>query len=93
MKYTELGDAIDLNEKTIRRTVKGETDPKIETAVRICFGLNLPPVLSEKLLEVLNCKLSPVNQKHQWIKEALCLKYPESFDEVCRWLREYDVEI
>lgn len=82
MKYTELADAIDINERTIRRTVKGETTPKVETAVRICFALHLPPSISEKLLEVLSCKLKPMDPNHQWIKEALYLKYPESYDEV-----------
>lgn len=93
MKYTELADAIDINERTIRRTVKGETTPKVETAVRICFALHLPPAISEKLLEVLNCNLKPMDPNHQWIKEALALKYPESYDAVCEWLGMYGVEI
>lgn len=93
MKYTELADAIDINERTIRRTVKGETTPKVETAVRICFALHLPPMISEKLLDVLSCKLKPMDQNHQWIKEALYLKYPESYDSVCEWLYDYGVEI
>ena len=75
MKYTELADAIDLSERTIRRTVSGETTPRVENAVRICFALHLPPAISEKLLEVLSCKLKPTDPKHQWIKEALYLKY------------------
>lgn len=93
MKYTELADAIDINERTIRRTVKGETTPKVETAVRICFALHLPPTISEKLLEVLNCKLKPMDPNHQWIKEALTLKYPESYDAVCEWLSMYGVRL
>ena len=93
MKYTELADAIDINERTIRRTVKGETSPKVETAVRICFALHLPPTISEKLLEVLSCKLKPTDPNHQWIKEALYLKYPESYDAVCEWLLDYGVEL
>lgn len=93
MKYTELADAIDINERTIRRTVKGVTSPKFETAVRICFALHLPPTISEKLLEVLSCKLKPTDPNHQWIKEALYLKYPESYDAVSEWLLDYGVEI
>jgi len=34
-----------------------------------------------------------MNQDHQWIKEALYLKYPESYDDVAEWLHAYDVEI
>ena len=37
MKYTDLGDAIDRDPKTISRTVKGETTPKVETAALIVF--------------------------------------------------------
>ena len=93
MEYTQLADSIDISERTIRRIANGETSPKMESAVRICLGLHLPPIISEKLLDVLGCKLLPMNTEHQWIKEALTLKYPESFDAVCSWLRDYKVEL
>ena len=93
MKYTDLGDAIDRDPKTISRTVKGTTNPSVETAVLICFGMNLPPVISEKLLDVLNCKLKPMNADHQWINEALHLKYPEPLSLVREYLVQYGVEI
>lgn len=93
MKYTDLGDAIDRNPKTISRTVKGLTAPSIETVVRICFGLHLPPTISEKLLAVLRCPLKPMDPGHQWIKEALFLKYPESLDAVKDYLEQFGVEI
>ncbi|MDD4495629.1 MAG: ImmA/IrrE family metallo-endopeptidase [Eubacteriales bacterium] len=93
MKYTELGDAIDRDPKTISRTVNGQTAPSIETVVRICFGLHLPPTISEKLLEVLRCPLKPMDPNHQWIKEALYLKYPESLEAVEAYLEQFGVEI
>jgi hypothetical protein len=93
MKYTDLGDAIDRDPKTISRTVRGETVPSVETAALICFGLHLPPILSEKLMEVLNCKLQPMKMEHQWIKEALLLKYPEPVWEIQEYLAPYGVEI
>lgn len=93
MKYTDLGDAIDRDPKTISRTVKGETAPKVETAALICFGLNLPPVISEKLMVVLGCPLSPMNPTHQWISEALHVKYPEPLWAVQEYLAQYAVEI
>ncbi|MDY4784090.1 hypothetical protein [Pygmaiobacter massiliensis] len=92
-KYTELGDAIDRDPKTISRTVKGLTAPSVETVVRICFGLHLPPTISEKLLEVLRCPLKPMDPNHQWIKEALYLKYPEPLDAVEQYLEQFDVKI
>lgn len=93
MKCTELADAIDISERTVRRIVNGDNTPELKTAVRICFGLKLPPILSDKLLEVFGCKLMPMNQEHQWINEALHLKYPESFDAAVEWLSDYGVEI
>jgi len=93
MKYTDLGDAINRDPKTISRTVKSTTKPSVETAVLICFGMNLPPVISEKLLDVLDCKLKPMNPDHQWISEALHVKYPEPLWAVRDYLKQYGVEI
>lgn len=93
MKYTDLGDAIDRDPKTISRTVKGETAPKVETAALICFGLNLPPVISEKLMAVLGCPLNPMNPNHQWINEVLHDKYPEPLWAIQEYLYQYGVEI
>ena len=93
MNYTDLGDAIDRDPKTISRTVKGTTRPSVETAVLICFGMNLPPVISEKLLDVLGCKLKSMDMNHQWINEALHLKYPEPLWAVREYLEQYGVEI
>lgn len=93
MKYTDLGDAIDRDPKTISRTVKRETTPKVETAALICFGLHLPPSISFKLMEVLGCPLSPINPTHQWIREALYVKYPEPIWAVRDYLAPYGVEI
>jgi len=36
--YTELALEIDRNPETISRTVKGKTNPQVETAALICFG-------------------------------------------------------
>lgn len=92
-KYTELADYIEINPKTLSRIVKGENVPKFETAVMICFGLNLPPSLSEKFLTVCNCSLSPTHPQHMWIREALNIKYPESIENICRYLHMYGVTI
>lgn len=94
MNYTDLGLAIDRDPKTISRTVKGITKPTPETGALICFGLNLPPLISSKLLDVLGCPLNPMrNPSHQWINEALYIKYPESIEDVREYLAPYDVEI
>ena len=79
-----------LSPRTIRRMKKdGKGDFK--SVVRICFGLHLPPILSEKLLDVFGCKLIPLNQEHLWIKEALALMYPQPIEEVVSYLSTYGV--
>ena len=94
MTYTDLGDAIGRDPRTISRTVKGITKPTPETGALICFGLHLPPLISMKLLDVLGCPLDIVrNPNHQWINEALYVKYPESIDAVREYLAPYDVII
>ena len=93
MTYTDLGDAIDRDPKTISRTVKQKTMPTVETGALICFGLHLPPCISLKLMEVLRCPLSPVNPEHQWISEALYVKYPEPIWAVREYLAPYGIEI
>lgn len=93
MKYTELGDAIDRDPKTISRTVNRDTSPDLTTAALICFGLHLPPIVSEKLMEVLSCPLNPIDPSHQWIKEALQLKYPEPVWAVREFLSQYEVKL
>ena len=91
--YTDLGDAIDRDPKTISRIVKGETAPKPETVWLICFELHLPPVISMKLLEVLGCPIKIFDSKQQWVYEALHVKYPEPLWAVREYLAPYGVEI
>lgn len=93
MNYTDLGLEIERDPKTISRTVKGSTKPKVKTAALICFGLHLPPIISDKLMEVFNCKPSPINEEEQWINEALHLKYPEPLWAIQEYLSRYGVEI
>lgn len=93
MKYTELGKTIKRDPKTISRTVHRKTSPDVTTATLICFGLHLPPIISEKLMDVLGCALSPIDPAHQWIKEALQLKYPEPLSVVREFLSQYEVEL
>lgn len=76
MKYTELGDEIGRDPKTIGRIAKGETQPGLITAALICFGLKLSPIISDKLMEVFGCKVyNSMKPDEQWINEALHVKY------------------
>lgn len=93
LTYKRLGKIISRNPETISRTVKGQTTPSYKTAALICFGLNLPPEISKKLLQVLNCTLSPLDSDHQWIQEALVLLYPEPMHRIKSYLLQFGVEL
>ena len=94
IKYTELGDAIGRDPKTISRIANGETKPNVTTAALICFGLKLSPVISDKLMEVFGCKVyNSMNPAEQWINEALHVKYPEPLWAVQEYLAQYDVTL
>jgi hypothetical protein len=91
MSYAELATAIDRSDRTIRRTVSGTTQPNTETAVLICLGLNLPPLISNRLLEVLGVKLMPGNENHLWYQEALNVKWRDPVEDTKDYLKEYGV--
>lgn len=94
VKYTELGKIINRDPKTLSRIYNGDTDPTQDTLILICFGLHLSPVISEKLLDVFGCPLNPVKcPNHQWIKEALFIKYPESMRGVRNYLAPYGINL
>lgn len=94
VKYTELGKVIDRDPKTLSRIVKGEMEPSQDTLILICFGLHLPPLISDKLPEVFGCPLNLVKyHDHQWIKEALFRKYQESMRVVRNYLAPYGITL
>ena len=94
MKYTELGDEIGRDAKTISRIAKGETQPGLITAALICFGLKLSPIISDKLMEVFGCKVyNSMKPDEQWINEALHVKYPEPLWAVQEYLAQYGVTL
>ena len=73
----------------------GETlDVSFNNSILICFALNLPPMISKKLLDVFHCPLNvPRNQDHIWIQEALNVKYLEGIDAAREYLASYGVTI
>ena len=76
-----------INVKTLKRIDYGETKPQLGTALLICFGLHLPPVISRKLLETFGCPIKGVNQLELWIDEALACKYMEEIEDVREYLK------
>lgn len=93
MNQAELADTIDVDEKTIHRIMSEEVQAQLKTAVKICFALNLPPILSKKLLEVLHCTLNDLNEEHQWIKEALETRYTQPYEAIIEELAFFGVKL
>lgn len=93
MSNLDLGVAINRDERTIRRIVNGENVPSLETAVLICLGLNLPPIISSKLLDSLGVKLIPSKSTHLWYQEVLNVKYNEPVEDAQAYLAEFDIEL
>lgn len=44
-------------------------------------------------MDVLGCKLKPMDPKHQWINEALHVMYPQSIYAVQEYLEPYGVDL
>lgn len=93
INYTDLVKTTGISDRTFRRIKEGKNVLETKNAAKICFALNLPPILSEKLLGVLGVKFVVVNTEHQWIKEALTTKYADSYEDICAWLAQFDVII
>jgi hypothetical protein len=93
MSNFDLGTAIGRDERTIRRTVNGESSPNTETTVLICLALNAPPSISSKLLEAFGHKLSPLNPTHQWYQEVLNVMWNSPVEDAQSYLRQYDIEL
>lgn len=94
MNKTELADTVEVDERTIRRIMSESTSqPKLNTVVKICFALNLPPAISEKLLSVFGCSLRLTNQEHLWIHNALHTQYMQPYDAIIEYLSDFGVNI
>ena len=91
--YVDLATDTGISERTLRR-IADRQNTTVPTVVRVCIALHLPPIISEKLLDVLGCPLEITrNQEHMWINEALHVMYPESVDTVIKYLTGYGVKI
>lgn len=89
VKQNELAYTIGRDPTTISRIINGKNEPDLKTVVLICFALHLPPCISSKLLETFNIRLSPTNEIHQWIQEALHVKYGDSIEAAVEYLEPY----
>ena len=93
MSSFDLSVAMECSDRTIRRTLNGESKPNTETTVLMCLALNLPPSISSKLLDVFGNRLSPIDPVHQWYQEALNVKWNCPVEDARDYLRDVDIEL
>ena len=93
VSMAELAEKSGVGLKTIQRIKTTGECSKPNNLLRICFALNLPPMISSQLLYVYRCQLNQTKTKDQWIQEALNTKYPESLPGILRWLGQFNVSI
>lgn len=91
--YEELGEKVLLNEKTVRRIVKGETKGSINSIVALCLALKLPPKISSHIISNSPHSLDIHNNiSHQWYDFVLTHKYPESMNSIRDFLVSVEAE-
>ena len=93
VSMAELAEKSGVGLKTIQRIKTTGECSKPNNLLRICFALNLPPMISSQLLYVYRCQLNQTKTEDQWIQEALNTKYPESLPGILRWLGQFNVSI
>ncbi|MDO8139818.1 ImmA/IrrE family metallo-endopeptidase [Streptococcus mutans] len=72
VRNQELADASNLGLKAISNLRNGKTEPKLESAIAICVGMKLPPIVSKKLVELSGNVLRTGNPKDMLYEFILC---------------------
>lgn len=72
VRNQELADASNLGLKAISNLRNGKTKPKLESAIAICVGMKLPPIVSKKLVELSGNVLRAGNPKDMLYEFILC---------------------
>lgn len=93
MSNFDLGTAMGRDDRTVRRTLNGESKPSVETTVLMCLALNAPPCISSKLLEVFGNPLSPIDTTHQFYQEALSVMWMCPVEDTQAYLRGFGIEL
>ena len=93
LTFEELAGKSDVNEKTIRRIVNGETDnPDIGTIIALCIGMRLHPRLSFNLIEKGNYNLKAINEENIIYGEILRTMYNCDLEDVNEFLSNHNLK-
>jgi len=92
MKEEKLSEQSKLSEKTIQRLRNNEPDNvTIETLIQLCIGMQLPPQLSNRLIQAAG-KSFMMTEKHLMYQFLLNVCYTCTIDECNTYLIEQDME-
>lgn len=80
-----------MEERQMRRILKGETNTTIETMVVICLSLYLPPEISFYIIEKPNITFKFNDDSHKGYRFVLNPHVGKSLDETRGFLKKHDV--
>src|SRR5699024_4974170 len=82
LKNEELAESCLLSSKTIQR-MRNEEDyePKLRTVIALCVGMQLPPILSRKLIEISGYTIRFAIDEHAMFEAIISGYYKESIHE------------
>lgn len=92
LTYNELADRTLLNERTIRRIIKGEEQGSLNSIILICLALSLPPKISKHIINNSPYNLNFNNDSHLWYEVALDVLFPQSMGEIRTFLQEHGAD-
>ena len=90
--YEELGERVNMDERTVRRIFNGETKGSINSLVAICLALHLPPKISKHIIDYSPHSLNIIDTNHQWYEFVLIHMYPESMSNIRSFLLDVGAE-
>ncbi len=93
LSFQDIAEEILMDEKTVRRIFKGESDSRIETLVAVCLALHLPPKVSEHIIKLSPLSFNQHEDKHLLYGFALRSLYGHSMKEIRNKLNQFGVQL
>ena len=86
----QLAEKIGISEDTVSRCLTGKTS-SLNTMLLICLGLNLPPIISHKILADSGHKLVPTKEEHQYYEFVLQAMHGKDISEIREFLNSHNI--
>ena len=92
MTYNEIAEETHVDEKTVRRVFHGESG-SIKRLATICLSMQLPPIISQHIIEKSPWSFHLVDKEHQTIHFALQHYYAQRYDAIEEFLQRRGVAL